>query len=242
MSDDNPPEAGARRARKDLLVGGALIGLVVIVGMSGLFFGGASLTQLQQLIAGGWHGFAAACVAVAVFVGLSFIGVPQVLLVAAAAVGFGPWIGFLISWIGKLIACVAGFAVGRRFGAKILQRYAGPKIDRAMTMLSKGGLVACAVVRLTPTVPSIVVNLAAGATRITWWDFIIGSGLGNIPKTALIAFAGDAAAKGAQGHFVYLWIATGVGIAAWGLLAWGGRRMARAEEVLTGSADDRTSV
>lgn len=200
-----------------------MLAVIAIIGMSGgLFVQADDLARWRAMLGEGQLAFS---LAVVVFVLASFVGVPQVLLVAAAAVAFGPWGGFAISWIGKLVACAGGFWAGRTFGAKLLARYSGPKLERAMAQLSKGGLVACAVIRLFPTVPSVVVNIGAGASPIRWRDFIIGSALGNIPKTALIAFAGDAALKGLAGHTAYLWIAGLAILAAWALLAWVGKKV-----------------
>ena len=41
--------------------------------------------------------------AVGGFTVLAFLGVPQFVLVAAAVVAFGPWTGFLYSWVGNLV-------------------------------------------------------------------------------------------------------------------------------------------
>src|SRR5580692_10544451 len=83
-----------------------------------LLFGGAGLIFLAAIPALGFNGQAtvshwlgvaakspyALLIAVAAFAILAFAGAPQVVLIAAAVVAFGPGLGFAYSWIGTMVS------------------------------------------------------------------------------------------------------------------------------------------
>jgi uncharacterized membrane protein YdjX (TVP38/TMEM64 family) len=144
-------------------------------------------------------------------------------LIAAAVVAFGPWAGFLYSWIGTEVSALVGFFLGRRFGADILRRYAGQGVQDFMGMVGENGFLASLIVRLVPSAPFIVVNMAAGVTPMRVSAFAIGTGIGILPKIALTAFAGGAVVKGLNGGGGWtglalaaaLWIGSGLVARSW---------------------------
>jgi uncharacterized membrane protein YdjX (TVP38/TMEM64 family) len=164
-------------------------------------------------------------VAVGAFAALAFVGVPQFVLIAAAVVAFGPWTGFAYSWIGTLVSSLVGFWLGRTFGGRLLKDLAGDGVAKFMTLISKNGFLASLIVRLVPSAPFIVVNMAAGVTPMKIRDFAAGTAIGIIPKIALTAFAGNSIVQalkgGGQRHLVMLlvavavWIVCGLAARAW---------------------------
>jgi uncharacterized membrane protein YdjX (TVP38/TMEM64 family) len=143
-------------------------------------------------------------------------------LIAAAVVAFGPWLGFVYSWIGNLISAVVGFFIGRRFGARVLRDYGGEGLNRFIDMVGRNGFWASAMVRLVPSAPFIMVNMAAGVTPMRLSAFVAGTALGSTPKIALIAFAGHSVAAGLSGKGAGRWLSLVLAAALWigaGLLA-----------------------
>ena len=205
------------------------VSFVLFGGVGRVFVFGAALLGLngpesvERWMGAGLSGPFALPAAVAGFSVLAFLGVPQFVLIAAAVVAFGPWTGFLYSWIGTEISALIGFWLGRRFGAGVLQRYAGKSVNDFMGMVGENGFLASLVVRLVPSAPFIVVNMAAGVTPMRLWAFGVGTGLGIIPKIALTAFAGHAVVKGLNGGGGWptlaaaaaLWIGSGLIARAW---------------------------
>ena len=160
------------------------------------------------------------------FTALAFLGVPQFVLVAAAVVAFGPWAGAAYSWLGTEVSSLVGFALGRRFGARVLRDYAGAGVNAFVDRVGRNGFWASLVVRLAPSAPFIVVNMAAGVTPMSWGAFAVGTGIGIVPKIALTAFAGQAVVRGVNGggsaaHWAALalaaaaWLACGLAARAW---------------------------
>lgn len=201
-----------------LLFGG--VGVVFVFGGAALGLRGAE--NVERWLGAGLPGPWAPLAAVAGFCGLAFLGVPQFVLIAAAVVAFGPWAGFAYSWLGTLASSLIGFALGRRFGARLLRDYAGRGVNAFIDMVGRNGFLASLIVRLVPSAPFIVVNMAAGATPMGWTGFTAGTGIGIVPKIALTAFAGQAVMRGLNGGGAGHWTSLALAAAVWlgsGLLA-----------------------
>src|SRR5579872_4255179 len=101
--------------------GGA--GLVFLVG--GRLLGMDGAAAVRHWLAGAAGGPLALPVTVLVFAALAFVGVPQVVLIAAAVLALGPMEGMAYSWAGTMVSALIGFWLGRRFGSEALQRWGG---------------------------------------------------------------------------------------------------------------------
>jgi uncharacterized membrane protein YdjX (TVP38/TMEM64 family) len=219
-----------------LLFGG--VGLVFLFGAAslGLKHGGETV---ERWMGAGLTGPWALVAAVGGFTVLAFLGVPQFVLIAAAVVAFGPWAGFAYSFVGNLVSSVIGFFVGRRFGARLLRDYAGRGVQDFIAMVGRNGFWASLVVRLVPSAPFIVVNMAAGVTPMRFSSFLAGTALGSVPKIALTAFAGNAVVRGLNGGGAGRWISVALAAAVWiGSALWARawlkrREAARGVEVAT---------
>jgi len=208
-----------------LLFGG--VGLVFLFGAQVLGFSGESTVEHWLGAASGpW----ALPVAVAAFAVLAFAGVPQFMLIAAAVVAFGPWTGFVYSWIGTLASSLVGFYLGRMAGAKTLERFSGEGVRRFMDLVGRNGFLASLIVRLVPSAPFIVVNMAAGVTPMRVLDFTAGTAIGIVPKIVLVAFAGNAIGRLMRGEIGrdILWLAA-VAV-AWVVVGWLARLWLKSRE------------
>jgi uncharacterized membrane protein YdjX (TVP38/TMEM64 family) len=158
------------------------------------------------------------------------VGVPQIMLIAAAVVAFGPVTGFAYSWIGTMASSMLGFYLGRAAGAKVLERFSGAGVRRFMDHVGNNGFLASFIVRLVPSAPFIVVNMAAGVTPMRVVDFTLGTALGIVPKIVLTAFAGNSIVRLMKGQIGRnaLWLV--VIAAAWIALGWGARVWLRSRE------------
>jgi len=165
--------------------------------------------------------------AMAAFALLAFVGVPQIVLIAAAVVAFGPAEGAAYSWIGTMVSALVGFYLGRTAGAGVLERFTGDGVKRFMRLVGENGFLASLIVRLVPSAPFIVVNMAAGVTPMRASHFIAGTGLGIVPKIVLTAFAGASVVQLMRGEVggnaVWLVLAA----ALWLVIGWYARRWLR---------------
>ncbi|MDG2522299.1 TVP38/TMEM64 family protein [Caulobacter segnis] len=208
-----------------VLFGG--VGVVFLFGASVLGFSGEATVERWL---GSAHGIWGLPVAVFAFAALAFLGVPQFVLIAAAVVAFGAWTGFAYSWIGTLVSSVVGFWLGRAFGGRLLRDIPGDGVKSFMRLIGRNGFSASLIVRLVPSAPFIVVNMAAGVTPMKFWHFAAGTAIGIIPKIALTAFAGNSIVQamkgGGMGHVGLL-----VGVAAlWIGLGWVARNWLKKRE------------
>jgi uncharacterized membrane protein YdjX (TVP38/TMEM64 family) len=208
-----------------VLFGG--VGVVFLFGAQVLGFDGEATVETWLGAASGPWSLPVAVVAFAV---LAFVGVPQFMLIAAAVVAFGGWTGFAYSWIGTMVSSLVGFYLGRAAGAKALERFSGAGVKRFVDHVGKNGFLASLIVRLVPSAPFIVVNMAAGVTPMRVLDFVAGTAVGIVPKIALTAFAGNSIAKAMRGDLGrdLLWLA--VLVAAWLALGWAARLWLRSRE------------
>ncbi|TAL29192.1 MAG: TVP38/TMEM64 family protein [Phenylobacterium sp.] len=198
------------QALRALAVSFVLFGGVGIV----FFFGAQVLGFDGERTLEGWLGAArgpwSLPVAVAAFAALAFIGTPQIVLIAAAVVAFGPMTGAAYSWIGTMVSALVGFYLGRSAGAKTLERFSGEGVQRFMRLVGENGFLASLIVRLVPSAPFIVVNMAAGVTPMRASHFVAGTGIGIGPKIVLTAFAGASILQLMRGE---------IGRHAWGIAA-----------------------
>lgn len=203
-----------------VLFGG--VGIIFLFGAQLFGFGGErTLEQWLGAAQGPW----ALPAAVGAFAVMAFLGVPQFVLIAAAVVVFGPWAGFAYSWIGTLVSSMVGFAFGRMFGARLIADYAGEGVKKFMALVGRNGFMASLFVRLVPSAPFIVVNMAAGVTPMSVWQFALGTAIGIVPKIALTAFAGNSVVSAMRGGgwqpvlFVVIaaviWLVSGLIARAW---------------------------
>lgn len=193
-----------------LLFGG--VGLVFLFGAR--LMGFDSETALRGWL-GAAHGPWALPAAVAAFAALAFLGAPQFVLIAAAVVAFGPVNGAIYSWVGTMVSAMIGFWLGRSAGARTLQMFSSESLDRFMALVARNGFLASLVVRVVPSAPFIVVNMAAGVTPIRVLDFAAGTALGIIPKIALTAFAGKSILLVLTGGGVESLAALAAGLVLW---------------------------
>jgi uncharacterized membrane protein YdjX (TVP38/TMEM64 family) len=203
-----------------VLFGG--VGLVFVFGapMIGLN-GEATVEEWMRAVPGPWS----LPVAVAAFAALAFVGVPQIMLIAAAVVAFGPVTGFAYSWVGTMVSSLVGFYLGRAAGAATLERFSGESVRRFMELVGRNGFFASFIVRLVPSAPFIVVNMAAGVTPMRVVNFTLGTALGIVPKIALTAFAGNSIVRLMRGEvgrdalwlvaIAVAWVVIGLVARAW---------------------------
>jgi len=215
----------------------AVIVALFTVGKSSLGLGhgaeGAE-EQLEAWLAGFRSGPWGLVAAIAVFTISAFFGVPQFLLIAACVVAFGPWFGFLYSWIATVVSAGVTYWLGRGPTARLVERYGGKTIGRLTRFVGKNAFYASFMIRNVPSAPFIVVNMAFGAARASFPGFLAGCALGVLPKTALVAFFGGSFMTAVSGDGIWTSaILAGVAL-AWLLLMLAVREWVKRREAARG--------
>ncbi len=164
---------------------------------------------------------------IAVFCVAAFIGVPQFALIAASVAIFGPWLGAAYAWIANMTSGALTFWVGRLAGEPAFRRYAGKRAQKLSGFVGRNALAASALVRIMPSGPFLIVNMAFGVSHAKFRDYWMGMGLGILPKIALIAFAGRSLFAAIEGNPLIAVAAAMAAILVYGLIVWFVRRRTR---------------
>ena len=124
---------------------------------------------------------------ISIFAFLALTGFPQIGLITVTVIVFGPKNGAIYSWIATMVSATLTFALGHFLGGRWVNRIGSDRVQRTIDFIGRHGVLASGLVRVVPSAPFIVVNAAAGAAHIALWKYWIGTGIGIIPKIALIA-------------------------------------------------------
>jgi phosphatidylserine/phosphatidylglycerophosphate/cardiolipin synthase-like enzyme/uncharacterized membrane protein YdjX (TVP38/TMEM64 family) len=141
---------------------------------------------LRDFAGGPW----APVVVAGVFVGGGLVVFPVVVLIAATAATFGPWLGFIYATIGTMLSALVTYALGAWLGKQTLRDLLGPKLASVRRKVARKGVIAVALVRLVPVAPFTVVNLLAGASEITLTQYLFGTALGMLPGIFMMSVLG----------------------------------------------------
>ncbi len=188
------------------------LGILVVVVWSQLAAveGDGITKRVEQVIGLARTGTWAPVIGVVLLTLLNVAGVPLMVLTAGATVVFDDiLLGFSLSWMSSMIGASAGFGLGRWSGQALLQDFGGARINALSAKLGRRGALFCFLIRLVPTAPAIVVNMAIGTSHIPFGKFVLGTGLGIAPKLAMITVVtkGLLDLDTAQGPFLFAGLA-----------------------------------
>lgn len=177
-----------------------VVGAMLVVGR--LFYGEEIEAFIDSTLGEARRGHWGLLATVLVFTLTAYVGAPQIVLISACVVAFGPEAGFWNAWIATIVSGVATYFTGRLTSAQTQKRFGGATGGRFTRFMGKNTLLASFFVRFVPTGPFIVANMAFGATRANFWAYIVGLGVGVLPKTMMVAFFGDSIMDALQGEFL----------------------------------------
>ena len=170
--------------------------LIVVSLMAVLFVWGREFlnlnddVQIRQLLAqAAGSGWAFPAVA-AIYIVMALVGFPQFLLIAATVFAFGAAQGMVYAWLATLASATFCFGLGHFFGASLVRRVGGTRLNTFSRFLGDHGILASAIIRVVPSAPAIVINMTAGASHISFLKFAVGTAIGVLPKIAVIALFG----------------------------------------------------
>lgn len=193
----------ARRWRAVLATALLLGAMIVLFAVGKSQLGLEAEGRLEAWLAGFRQGPWGLVAAIVVFTVSAFFGAPQFILIAACVVAFGPWFGFLYSWIATVVSAGVTYWLGRGPTARLLARHGGKTVGRLTRFVGKNAFYASFMIRNVPSAPFIVVNMAFGAARASFPGFLAGCALGVLPKTALVAFFGGSFMTAVSGDGIW---------------------------------------
>lgn len=113
--------------------------------------------------------------------------VPGTLLTGLGAAIFGPYWGFIWVWTGAMLGAAAAFVIGRTLGREFAASLIGDKLKKYDDGIERNGFAAVLYLRLV-YFPFTPMNFGMGLTKVRFWDYIAGTGLGIIVGTFLFTF------------------------------------------------------
>jgi uncharacterized membrane protein YdjX (TVP38/TMEM64 family) len=148
----------------------------------------------------GTHGRAwyAVPVTLLAFVVLSTILVPVLGMTVVAGFVLGPWRGAACALAGAMCAAALGFWIGRRLGRDFVERL-GVRVRGFSHRLGENGVLGTFLMRKVPA-PFVIVNMVAGASRLRFRDFMLGTLLGMGVMVCLLAVFGHQLSEGMRGQ------------------------------------------
>ena len=117
---------------------------------------------------------------------------PTILIVGANAAIYGMWLGFLYSWIGLVAGCLVTFLIIRKIASSaFLQRWERkPKVQRAMVWARRNGFSFVFLLSMLPVGPFVIINMAAGLSRMSIRSFIVAVALGKGIMVFCVSYIG----------------------------------------------------
>lgn len=119
---------------------------------------------------------------------------PTSILTPLSAVVFGPFLGWIYTFIGENIAASVAFLVARYFGGDLLSRF--KKLKLLDEELKEHGLRTVIFLRLVPLFPFDIVNFGLGLTSVSFRKYVIGTAVGVLPGLTAYIFLGASLLSG----------------------------------------------
>jgi uncharacterized membrane protein YdjX (TVP38/TMEM64 family) len=113
--------------------------------------------------------------------------IPGTLLTGLGAAIFGAYWGFLYVWIGAMIGASAAFFIGRTLGRDFAASLIGDKLKKYDDAIERNGFATVLYLRLV-YFPFTPMNFGMGLTKVHFWDYFFGTGLGIIVGTFIFTF------------------------------------------------------
>jgi uncharacterized membrane protein YdjX (TVP38/TMEM64 family) len=113
--------------------------------------------------------------------------VPGTLLTGLGAAIFGAYWGFLYVWIGAMMGAGGAFFIGRTLGRDFAASLIGDKLKKYDDAIERNGFATVLYLRLV-YFPFTAMNFGMGLTKVRFWDYIAGTGLGIIVGTFIFTF------------------------------------------------------
>jgi uncharacterized membrane protein YdjX (TVP38/TMEM64 family) len=154
---------------------------------------------------------------VALFILGGAVSFPVLILIVTTAALFGPWLGLAYSSAGIAASATLFYFIGSRIGRERLAHWSGKRWVAVDRELRRRGVLAVVALRVLPVAPFTIVNLAFGASGITFAVFACGTIIGMTPGLTALCFLGrrigDFVIAPSAGEFFLLLVAGAIWIA-----------------------------
>jgi uncharacterized membrane protein YdjX (TVP38/TMEM64 family) len=122
----------------------------------------------------------------------TIVGLPNVILILVAGALFGLVKGIILVSFSDTLGGIACFAIGRTIARKHIKRWINkyPNFAQLDLAVGKKGWKVLLLTRLSPLVPSNILNYGFSCTKVNFWQYCLFSWLGMLPTIFLYVYAG----------------------------------------------------
>lgn len=172
---------------------------VIIPGFRGFIDQAVSIisggdTQLLQRFIQSYGIFGPFVSALLMIVAVIVAPIPTFIITFTNGLSYGVLLGGLLSWGSAMIGAGICYYLARFFGRPLVEKLVPKKpLDWADSFFRTYGIYAVTLSRMIPVVSFGAASYAAGLTKIKFFPYMLGTGIGQIPGTFLYSYIGASA-------------------------------------------------
>lgn len=131
------------------------------------------------------------------FIGLylfaTVLGFPNILLILIAGTIFGLVKGIVVVSIADTLGAIACFLLGRTIARERIKKWISkrPTFAQLDRLVGKKGWKILLLTRLSPLIPSNILNYGFSCTKVNFWQYCFFSWLGMLPVISLYVYLGS---------------------------------------------------
>ena len=185
--EENEKEPVVSRSKaivKAIILAAFIVGAIVLVRFTPVK-GYLTTEQLGRFL--DTAGFWAPLVFILIYTVGVCLFVPGTFLTGLGAAIFGPYLGFIYVWFGAMLGASAAFVIGRTLGREFAASLVGDRLKKYDEAIERNGFATVLYLRLV-YFPFTPMNFGMGLTRVRFWDYVAGTGLGIVVGTFIFTF------------------------------------------------------
>jgi len=128
----------------------------------------------------------------AIYVVAAIFGIPNIVLILAAGPLFGLMEGVISASIADTLSIAVCFVIGQTVGRRWITRLMGNshRFHKFDSVFAQKGWKIVLLTRLSPILPSNILNYGFSITRINFWEYLFFSWLGMLPVIFAYVYVG----------------------------------------------------